>query len=122
MATRTRPAALQAADGAEAGETPETSGAEEAPASANGKGRALSLPGLPRLPRVKIQLDNPIPALERMLRRDEAEIILLAGNVALVALEVIEWPVAILTLAVHAIHRTRFKGLEALAEVVEEAE
>jgi hypothetical protein len=118
MATRTRPAALEAAVGAEAGEAPETSGAEEAPAAANGRRREVFLV---RLPRVKLQL-TPIPAIERMLRRDEAELILLAGNVALVALEVIEWPVAVLTLAVHAIHRTRFKGLEAIAEVVEEAE
>jgi hypothetical protein len=122
MATRTRPAALEATDGAEAGEAPETSSAEEAQASSNGKGKVVPLPRIPGLPRLELQLDNPIPAIERMLRRDEAELILLVGNVALVALEVIEWPVAVLTLAVHAIHRTRFKGLEALAEVVEEAE
>jgi hypothetical protein len=122
MATRTRSVALEATDGAEAVETLAAGGAEEAPASGNGKRRPVSLVVLARLPRVKLRLDNPVPVIERMLKRDEAELILLAGNLALVALEVIEWPVAVLTLAVHAIHRTRFKGLEAIAEVVEEVE
>jgi hypothetical protein len=119
MATRTRSVVLKATDGGEAGEIVEVGGEEDAPAAANGRRRVVFLV---RLPRLKLRLDKPIPAIERMLKRDEAELILLAGNVALVALEVIEWPVAVLTLAVHAIHRTRFKGLEAIAEVVEEAE
>jgi hypothetical protein len=46
----------------------------------------------------------------------------IAGNVALVALEVIEWPVAVLTLASHAMARSRFRALRAVAEVAEEAE
>jgi hypothetical protein len=65
---------------------------------------------------------NPLTALESVLRRDEADILLIAGNVALVALEVIEWPVAALTLATHAIARSRFKALQAVAEVAEEAD
>lgn len=63
---------------------------------------------------------NRIPAIESFLKREEADVILVAGNVALVALEVIEWPVAVLTLVVHALARTRFKALESIAEVAEE--
>ena len=65
---------------------------------------------------------NPLPTIERLLRRDEADVALVVGNIALVVFEVIEWPVAALTLAVHWLARTRFKGLEALGEVAEEAE
>ena len=36
-----------------------------------------------------------------------------AGNVALVALELIEWPVALLAIGVHVIARSRFKAVEA---------
>lgn len=61
-----------------------------------------------------LRLANPIPSIERFLKRDEAEVILLLGNVALVALEVIEWPVAALFITAHALHRTRFKLLEAV--------
>jgi hypothetical protein len=46
----------------------------------------------------------------------------IAGNLALVALEVIEWPIAALTLASHAMARSRFKALRAVAEVADEAE
>jgi len=67
-------------------------------------------------------LANKIPGLEKLLKREEADVILLAGNLALVAFEVIEWPVAALTLLVHALARTRFKALEAIAEVAEEAD
>lgn len=65
---------------------------------------------------------NPLPHLERLFKREEADVILLAGNLALVVLEVVEWPVAALTLLVHGLARTRYKALEALAEVAEEAE
>ena len=65
---------------------------------------------------------NPLPAVESILRRDEADIVLVVGNVVLVALEIIEWPVAALALGVHAIARSRFKALESLAEVAEEVE
>lgn len=66
--------------------------------------------------------DKLVPAVERFLRRDEADVVLVVGNIALVAFEVIEWPVAALTLAVHLLARTRYKGLEAMAEVAEESE
>ena len=62
---------------------------------------------------------NPLTALDSILRRDEADILFIAGNVALVA---IEWPVAVLTLASHAMARSRFRALRAVAEVAEEAE
>jgi hypothetical protein len=68
------------------------------------------------------RVPNPLAALDSVLRRDEADILLIAGNIALVALEVIEWPVAALTLATHAIARSRFKALQAVAEVAEEAD
>jgi hypothetical protein len=70
----------------------------------------------------RIRFTNPLPAIEQLVKRDEADLILLVGNLALVAFEVIEWPVAVLTLAVHGLARTRFKGLETVAEIVEEAE
>ena len=62
-----------------------------------------------------------LPKIEGLLRRDEADVVLVIGNAALVVFEVIEWPVAALTLAVHFLARSRFKGLEAMAEVAEEA-
>jgi hypothetical protein len=71
-----------------------------------------------RLPNLRAQLT----AVERLLKRDEADVVLVAGNALLVALELIEWPVAALTLGVHVLARSRFKGLEAIAEVVEEVE
>ncbi len=55
-------------------------------------------------------------AVDRFLRRDEAHVILVVGNIALVAFEVIEWPVAALTLAVHLLAWSCYKSLEALAE------
>ena len=67
-------------------------------------------------------LTNPLPAIERLFKREEADVILVAGNLALVVLEVVEWPVALLTLLVHGLARTRFKALEALAEVAEEVD
>jgi hypothetical protein len=65
---------------------------------------------------------NPLNVLEPILKRDEADILFLVGNVALVALEIIEWPVAALAVAVHAMARSRFKGLQVMATVCEEAE
>jgi len=65
---------------------------------------------------------NPFPVLEPLLKRDEADILFVAGNLALVALEVIEWPVVVLTLTLHAMARSRSKVLEVVAEVAEEAE
>ena len=44
-----------------------------------------------------------------------------AGNIALVAFEIIEWPVAAVTLAAHAMARSRYKALQGAADVVEEA-
>jgi len=67
-------------------------------------------------------LPNPLATIEPILRRDEADILFIAGNVALVALEVIEWPVAAIALALHLMARSRFKALQAVAEVAEEAE
>ncbi|MGO8872611.1 MAG: hypothetical protein ACLQPH_14640 [Acidimicrobiales bacterium] len=75
-----------------------------------------------RLTFPNLQWSNPLPAIESLLRRDEADVVLVAGNVVLVALEIIEWPVAALTLAVHLLARSRFKGLEAMAEVADETE
>jgi hypothetical protein len=69
-----------------------------------------------------LSLSNPIGAIETLLRRDEADLLFIAGNVALAALEIIEWPVAVLTVAVHAMARSRFKALKAVAEVAEEVE
>jgi hypothetical protein len=69
-----------------------------------------------------VPIKRHLSRVEKLLKREEADLILVAGNVALVALEVVEWPVAALTLTVHALARTRFKGLEAIAEVVEEVE
>jgi type IV secretory pathway TrbD component len=69
-----------------------------------------------------VPIKRHLSRIEKLLKREEADLVLVAGNVALVAFEVVEWPVAALTLAVHALARTRFKGLEALAEVVEEVE
>lgn len=65
---------------------------------------------------------SPLAGIEAFLKRDEADVILFVGNAALVVLEVIEWPVAALFVAAHLLHRTRFKGLSALAEIAEEAE
>lgn len=69
-----------------------------------------------------LRISNPLPTIERLLKRDEADLILVLGNATLVLLEVIEWPVAALFLVAHMLHRTRFKGLTALAEVAEEIE
>ena|ERR1022692_3604907 len=89
----------------------------------NGTGRTgpwSVLPTLPALP--ELHVNNPLPAIERLLRRDETDIVLVVGNIALVAFEVIEWPVAAITLAVHLLARSRFKAIEELAEIAEEAE
>ena len=73
-----------------------------------------------RIPPLRIR--HRLTVLERLLKREEADVILVAGNVALVAFEIVEWPVAALTLAVHALARTRWKAMQAIAEVVEEVE
>ena len=69
----------------------------------------------PRLP-----VFNPFATVEAMLRRDEADALFIAGNIALAAFEVIDWPVAALAIVAHAMARSRFKALQALAEVREE--
>jgi hypothetical protein len=61
-----------------------------------------------------------LPGLESFLKREEADVIFVAGNVLLVALEIIEWPVAALALVAHALSRSRYKALEVVAEVAEE--
>lgn len=68
------------------------------------------------------RVPNPLATLDPILKRDEADIVFIAGNVALVAFEFIEWPVAALTLALHLMARSRFRVLQAAAEVAEEAE
>jgi hypothetical protein len=67
------------------------------------------------------RVPNPLTALEPLLKRDEADVVFVAGNIALVAFEVIDWPVAVLTLAAHAMARSRFKALQGAADVAEEA-
>jgi hypothetical protein len=67
------------------------------------------------------RVPNPLTALEPILKRDEADLVFVAGNIALVAFEVIDWPVAALTLAAHAMARSRFKALQGAADVAEEA-
>ena len=67
------------------------------------------------------RVPNPLTALEPLLKRDEADLVFVAGNIALVAFEVIEWPVAALTLAAHAMARSRLKALQGAADVVEDA-
>lgn len=75
-----------------------------------------------RTPLSAWRVPNPLSTIDSILRRDEADILFIAGNLALVALEVIEWPIAALTLASHAMARSRFKALRAVAEVADEAE
>jgi hypothetical protein len=67
------------------------------------------------------RVPNPLTILEPILKRDEADLVFVAGNIALVAFEIIEWPVAALTLAAHAMARSRFKALQGAADVAEEA-
>ena len=68
------------------------------------------------------RVPNPLDVLEPVLkRRDEAELVFVAGNFDLVAFGIIEWPVAALTLAAHAMARSRFKALQGAAELLEEA-
>ncbi len=66
-------------------------------------------------------MPNPLATLDPILKRDEADILFIAGNVALVAFDLIEWPIAALMLASHAMARSRFKVLQAVGEVAEEA-
>jgi len=67
------------------------------------------------------RVPNPLATLDPILKRDEADILFIAGNLALVAFDLIEWPIAALMLASHAMARSRFKVLRAVAEVAEEA-
>jgi len=67
------------------------------------------------------RVPNPLATLDPILKRDEADILFIAGNVALVAFDLIEWPIAALMLASHAMARSRFKVLQAVGEVAEEA-
>jgi hypothetical protein len=76
----------------------------------------------PRSTSLLARVPNPLKTLEPILKRDEADILFIAGNVALVALEVIEWPIAAMTLVLHAMARSRFEALRVVAEVAEEAE
>ena len=68
------------------------------------------------------RVPNPLATLDPIFKRDEADIVFIAGHVALVAFELIEWPVAALTLALHLMAQSRFRVLQAVAEVAEEAE
>ena len=67
------------------------------------------------------RIPNPLAVIEPILKRDEADLVFVAGNVALVAFEIIEWPVAALTLAAHAMARSRYKALQGAADAVGEA-
>ena len=67
------------------------------------------------------RISNPLSSLQPLLKRDEADMVFVAGNIALVAFEVIDWPVAVLTLAAHAMARSRYKALQGAADVAEEA-
>jgi ABC-type maltose transport system permease subunit len=81
-------------------------------------GAFARLPSLP--PLESLAPSRILPALEQLFRRDEADVVLVVGNALLVAFEVIDWPVAAVTLTVHLLARSRFKGLEAMAEMGEE--
>jgi hypothetical protein len=53
-------------------------------------------------------------------RRDEADLVFVVGNIALAVFDIIEWPVAALALATHAMARSRFKALRGTAGLVAE--
>ena len=67
------------------------------------------------------RVPNPLATLDPILKRDEADILFVAGSVALVVFDLIDWPIAALMLASHAMARSRHKVLHAVAEVAEEA-
>ncbi len=67
------------------------------------------------------RVPNPLATLDPIFKRDEADILFIAGTVALIAFDLIEWPIAALMLASHAMARSRHKVLHAIAEVAEEA-
>jgi hypothetical protein len=67
------------------------------------------------------RVPNPLATLDPIFKRDEADILFIAGTVAFVAFEIIDWPIAALMLASHAMARSRSKVLQAVAEVAEEA-
>jgi hypothetical protein len=62
------------------------------------------------------RVPNPLATLDPIFKRDEADILFIAGTVALIAFDLIEWPIAS-----HAMARSRHKVLHAIAEVAEEA-
>ena len=67
------------------------------------------------------RVPNPLDVLEPVLkRRDEADLVFVAGNIALAVFDIIEWPVAVLALTTHAMARSRFKGLQGAAGLVAE--
>ena len=67
------------------------------------------------------RVPNPLDVLEPVLkRRDEADLVFVAGNLALAVFDIIEWPVAALALTTHAMARSRFKALRGAAGLVAE--
>ena len=64
--------------------------------------------------RIRLTFSNPL------LKRDEADLVFVAGNIALALFDIIEWPVAALALITHVMARSRFKGLRGAAGLVEE--
>ena len=67
------------------------------------------------------RVPNPLASLDPILKRDEADILFIVGNLALVAFDLIDWPIAALMLASYAMARSRHKVFQAVAEVAEEA-
>jgi len=67
------------------------------------------------------RVPNPLDVLEPVLkRRDEADLVFVAGNIALAVFDIIEWPVAALALTTHAMARSRFKALRGASGLVAE--
>ena len=66
------------------------------------------------------RVPNPLDVLEPVLKRDEADLVFVTGNIALALFDIIEWPVAALALTTHAMARSRFKGLQGAAGLVAE--
>ena len=57
------------------------------------------------------RVPNPLATLDPIFKRDEADILFIAGTVALIAFDLIEWPIAALMLASHTMARSRHKVL-----------
>ena len=66
------------------------------------------------------RIPNPLNTLDPILKRDEADLVFVAGNIALAVFDIIEWPVALLALTTHAMARSRFKALRGAAGLVGE--